>query len=576
MGASYNLILEHILSYSGTYELPLRTMYTINATPRGQMSRPTTPTGNNKISTSPPGPTEAQLASADLQSSLLTQISKQRSQPCYLPPTFITNFLRKCFPYELELVDFPQALTALDYLKDLDVRRKRELAASLQRLGVKKESFQHNTEGLGIRDARIATFVNNQLEGERKIESYYARLYVAIRRWILINELSLQPFLKHNCLAMLNTLYPPIAPEQDFSAQHTVPHLSPDVLEQQRKGFFEWIGQVEKHGREILAPLMQVGCKSGEKNGWPHVRACLDDYLRLANMVIEECQAVGSVNDLDEFGLRRSNSSNRSKQSRGTRKADSGVSFTGKERSSASGNRPSTTSGRPSTSSSDKNKTLPAQPFIIPSRPDVSYDIGRAKVGGSALEKIAREFRRVRPQLSPTTSKENAQRSSNEQAANNRRETDDGPQSPREAAQERSGRGRSRSNVFTRSMSRMRGQSKSRSRPSTATGVRPADEDVPPTPSLPPNGFKSAFEDDDDDDDERSSRNRFKRSLSLSRARSSSRSGGMLRKMKSLGENKTREHLVGSDESFETQSMRMKREAWQASERSQPSIGAAM
>lgn len=571
-GASYNLILDHVLSYSGTYELPLRTMYTINATPRSQLSRPTTPTGN-KTPTSPQFPADAQLASADFQSSLLTHISKQRSQPHSLPPSFITNFLRKCFPPELELVDFPQALTALDYLKDLEKRRKRELAAACNRVGVSRETLKHDQDRHLRSNPGIAAWLETSHEREHKIDTYYARLYVSLRRWILINELSLQPFLKHNCVAMLNTLYPPLPLNEDGPPQNITNTLTADKLEQQRKGFFEWIQKVERNGPAVLEPLIKLGARSGEENGWPAVRQCLDDYLRVANLVVEECASIASPEDLDDSRLRRKDSKDTSDhcESRGTRKADSGVSFT---------NVSSPDSKRPSTSEGDVNKDLSARPPLpTPPRPDVSYDFTRAKTGGSTLERITREFRRMRLQLNPVDTQRDAFRSSSHRETRHSRDTSDASGSSKNISDERTGRDRSRSNVFQRSMSRIRARSKSRSRPSTATGMRPADDDVPPTPSLPPHGMYSAFEDDDDDDDDdgRSGRSRFKRSLSLSRPRSSSRSGGALRKMKSFGETKVRGRRMGSDELFESKEMKMRREAWQASTRSRaPTIGAAM
>ena len=71
----------------------------------------------------------------------MQHITQLPSQPSSLPPSFVTSFVRKCFPPELEQVDFPQALSALDYLKDLEVRRRREVVAAFDKLGIAREDL---------------------------------------------------------------------------------------------------------------------------------------------------------------------------------------------------------------------------------------------------------------------------------------------------------------------------------------------------------------------------------------------------------------------------------------------------
>lgn len=181
---SYPLILEHILSYPGQYnELPLRSMYTLNSTPRAQpsLSRPGTPTATSPIHADFPADVKANVA-AQFQSSLVSQITNLPSQPCSLPPVFINSFLRRCFPPELELVDFPQALTALDYMKDLETRRRREVAAALERVGVDRTSVQADT--VAKKHAGVAAWVKQIESNERKIEALYTQLYIGLRRWV--------------------------------------------------------------------------------------------------------------------------------------------------------------------------------------------------------------------------------------------------------------------------------------------------------------------------------------------------------------------------------------------------------
>ena len=140
---SIDRVLDHVLAYPATYDfaLPLRTIYTLNST---------TP------HTSP----------ADFKLLLLEHISNLPSQPCTLPPSFLCTFIRKCFPRDLENVQFDQALTALDYIRDLEIRRSKELEKAARARG----------EG----DRRI---VNLRIKSIRT-EQFYARAIAGIRRWV--------------------------------------------------------------------------------------------------------------------------------------------------------------------------------------------------------------------------------------------------------------------------------------------------------------------------------------------------------------------------------------------------------
>lgn len=192
-GAAFPWILEHLLTYPGTYEIPLRTMYTLNSTTQ-QQQNPPSPTlavysvNGNAFPQRPSQSTEreqlsTETAAAQLRANLITHISQQPTQPCSLPPSFVISFVRKCFTVELEQVDFPQALTALDYLKDLEVRRRREVAAALQRLGVDREDLRE-MEKLGRKYPGVLKWVIGIEEKERKVEALYTQVYLGIRRWV--------------------------------------------------------------------------------------------------------------------------------------------------------------------------------------------------------------------------------------------------------------------------------------------------------------------------------------------------------------------------------------------------------
>lgn len=190
-GASYALILEHLQSYPGTYEIPLRTMYTLNCAPRAQpipnQSRSGSPTLSNQNSpTSPAFPQDCQAATTQFTSALMSEISKLPPQQSSLPPAFVTSFLTRCFPVQLEMVDFPQSLTALDYLRDLELRRRKEIAGSLKRIGIDEGTLEspERVEDLKRWNVSVADWVESLENKERKVEALYTNLYISLRRWV--------------------------------------------------------------------------------------------------------------------------------------------------------------------------------------------------------------------------------------------------------------------------------------------------------------------------------------------------------------------------------------------------------
>lgn len=189
-GASYQLILEHILSYPNTYEIPLRTMYTLNCAPRAQPpsthpSRAPSPTSSSNSPTSPQFSHGYQSSTAQFTTALMGQLSQLPSQPSSLPPSFVTTFVNRCFPVELEFVDFPQSLTALDYLKDLETRRRKEIAHSFQTLNLDQTNLSEDKlQDLRQRNPAVAEWVESLEAKLRKVESAYGSIYISLRRWV--------------------------------------------------------------------------------------------------------------------------------------------------------------------------------------------------------------------------------------------------------------------------------------------------------------------------------------------------------------------------------------------------------
>lgn len=170
--SAQRLVLEHILSYPGTYELSLRTMYALNSSPRGQPL----PGASTATRTSD--------AAQRLTCSLMAELSQLSNQPTSLPPSFICSFVRKCFTADLRKVDFNQALTGLDYLKDLDSRRSRELKAAIQRLQLRPENAATAQDTLHDRYPAAVQWFRTLEDRVRKVEALYAQLYIAVRRWV--------------------------------------------------------------------------------------------------------------------------------------------------------------------------------------------------------------------------------------------------------------------------------------------------------------------------------------------------------------------------------------------------------
>ncbi|KAJ8115633.1 hypothetical protein OPT61_g2768 [Boeremia exigua] len=362
--------LAHVLQYPGTYEIPLRTMYTLNCVPRAQplpkdLSRGHTPSN----SAGAPSPTTGQVAwngtesaTMNFTSELMTHLNKLPLQPSSLPPTFIVNFVSRCFHPDLNLVDFSQALTALDYLRDLENRRRKEMVAAFERLHIHPDSFESDLGHMAETFPGIALWVRNAETKNKKAENYYAQVWMSIRRWIMIHELSNQPFNKLNCMGMLNTLLPPM-PD---STRLPSPALEHEALKEERDTFFEYIHSVQKNGPGVLDSIISYNAGPGEESGWPAVQRVVDKYLRVSKNMIDDCLSTLGPESFKAYAEERKG-----------KKTDSGVSF-GSERSSSIGHN--------------------AHEYAEEPKP--SYNA--TSKGASKLERITREFKRMRVKPRPS------------------------------------------------------------------------------------------------------------------------------------------------------------------------------
>jgi hypothetical protein len=145
-------------------------MYTLNCSPRAQpFPRSATPSSSNSSPTTSqfPSPVEAQQAAIQFTNSLLAQINQLPAQPASLPRNFVTNFVKRCFTPQLELVDM------------------------VDKLSIDKLTLQptEDTKQWCERDARIAEWVPSIFAKDKKIDALYTQCYIGLRRWVSLLQI---------------------------------------------------------------------------------------------------------------------------------------------------------------------------------------------------------------------------------------------------------------------------------------------------------------------------------------------------------------------------------------------------
>jgi hypothetical protein len=147
----------------------------------------------------------------------------------------------------------------------------------------------------------------------------------------LINEMHQKDYKKFNCLAMLNSLFPPDGGATSAALPRS--KLAIDVMKTTRTSLWKCIMDIQSSGTQILTPHMKSGVRPGEETGWPSVAESLDRYLTAALAIINECleltapEPIGSASGdsdrrqsastLGSFGSSRSDSPNGGKQKSG-------------------------------------------------------------------------------------------------------------------------------------------------------------------------------------------------------------------------------------------------------------------
>lgn len=191
-GSAMPYILEHYMMNPTSYEIPLRSLYALNC-----QTLPLTagPKKFKESSFANPPMQNSTLPLADAASQfkaqLISHISKGPHQYS-LPVGFTISFVRRVFAENLEHVDFPQALTALDYLNNLESRRKREILAAFESLGAElstspsmtiRVSEVHKQE-LREKYPGVVRWIESIEAKERDAVSIYKSMCLSLRRWV--------------------------------------------------------------------------------------------------------------------------------------------------------------------------------------------------------------------------------------------------------------------------------------------------------------------------------------------------------------------------------------------------------
>lgn len=112
--------------------------------------------------------------------SLPQGLNKSRTSKGFAP-TFVESFcLETVFREDYQEAAFNQALTALDYLRDLECTRRTALRNAAVHLGITRENWRDVLSG---RQEAIS-WVQSVQQQELEIETHYANLFVDLRIWV--------------------------------------------------------------------------------------------------------------------------------------------------------------------------------------------------------------------------------------------------------------------------------------------------------------------------------------------------------------------------------------------------------
>ncbi|KAH7369628.1 hypothetical protein BKA65DRAFT_355083, partial [Rhexocercosporidium sp. MPI-PUGE-AT-0058] len=202
-----------------------------------------------------------------------------QNRPMGLPAHFIRTYcLDQVFVQDFEDVNFGHALTALDYLRDLEFTRR----SALRKAALNLEINEHNWRRVLAANPSTLKWVEQTQGDELRTETMYANLFLDLRIWTMISILLSRDFNKADALAMLNTLFPP--------AIQDLPNfkINPKVLFQQRAIFYRYTIDVEANGPAIMKEFKHHISQYDNRHRWPAVRGTLEKYTALAEKMIDQ------------------------------------------------------------------------------------------------------------------------------------------------------------------------------------------------------------------------------------------------------------------------------------------------
>lgn len=108
------------------------------------------------------------------------ELPETRAKAHGLPPDFVAQFCLDVFCSDFEKVDFDQALTGIDYLRDFESTRRQSLRAAAKRIGITRDNWRD-----ALKDhPDVEIWVEKVQDIELLMEEYSASAFVGLRIWV--------------------------------------------------------------------------------------------------------------------------------------------------------------------------------------------------------------------------------------------------------------------------------------------------------------------------------------------------------------------------------------------------------
>ncbi|KAL2063978.1 hypothetical protein VTL71DRAFT_4472 [Oculimacula yallundae] len=212
-------------------------------------------------------------------------------RPKGLPAHFVRRYcLEQVFVPEFTDVNFDHALTALDYLRDLESTRRNAMREAALKLNITEQNWRRVLWG----NQTAMKWVEQTQGNELRIETMYANLFIDLRIWTMTSILLATTFNKADALAMLNTLFPPALPDLPNAK------INPKVLYQQRAIFYRYTIDVGENGPGVMNDFKKHLSQPDNRHRWPSVRGTLERYTTLAEEMITEAREATEMIEQDD------------------------------------------------------------------------------------------------------------------------------------------------------------------------------------------------------------------------------------------------------------------------------------